>query len=36
MTNAELVFVGFNGKAAALDRRSGEILWQWSAPKGSG
>ena len=36
MTNAEMVFVGFNGKAAALDRRSGEILWQWTAPKGAG
>ncbi len=36
MTNAEMVFVGFNGKAAALDRRTGEILWQWTAPKGSG
>ena len=36
MTNAEMVFVGFNGNAAALDRRSGEILWRWSAPKGSG
>lgn len=36
MTNAEMVFVGFNGRAAGLDRRSGDVLWQWSAPKGSG
>ncbi len=36
MRNTEMVFVGFNGKAAALDRVSGEILWQWSAPKGAG
>ena len=36
MKNTEMVFVGFNGKAAALDRRSGDILWQWSAPKGAG
>ena len=36
MTNAELVFVGFNGNAAALDRRSGEVMWRWDAPKGSG
>ncbi|MCH8965729.1 MAG: PQQ-binding-like beta-propeller repeat protein, partial [Planctomycetes bacterium] len=36
MTNAEMVFVGFNGKAAALDRQTGEILWQWTAPKGAG
>ncbi len=36
MRNTEMVFIGFNGNAAALDRKSGEILWQWSAPKGSG
>ncbi len=36
MTNAELVFVGFNGNVAALDRRSGEVMWRWDAPKGSG
>ncbi len=36
MRNTEMVFVGFSGKAAALDRRSGAILWQWSAPKGAG
>ena len=36
MTSAEMVFVGFNGKAAALDRGSGEILWEWKATKGTG
>ncbi len=36
MSSAELVFVGFNAKVAALDRRTGEIIWRWSAPKGSG
>ncbi len=36
MKNTEMVFVGFNGKAAALDRLTGEIIWRWSAPKGSG
>ncbi len=36
MRNTEMVFIGFNGNAAALDRISGEILWRWSAPKGSG
>ena len=30
------VFVGFNRRIAALDRRSGEIVWQWRAPKGNG
>jgi len=36
MKNTEMVFVGFNGSVAALDRRNGDILWRWSAPKGSG
>ena len=36
MKNTEMIFVGFNGKAAALDRGTGEILWQWTAPKGAG
>ena len=31
----ELLFVGFNKRLAALDKRSGEIRWQWEAPKGS-
>ena len=33
---ADLVFVGINRKVAALDCCSGEIVWQWQAPKGSG
>ncbi len=36
MKNNDMIFIGFNGRAAALDRRNGEILWRWSAPKGSG
>jgi len=35
-TVADLVFVGFNRRAAALHRETGEILWQWKCPKGSG
>ena len=31
----ELLFVGFNKRVAALDKRSGEIRWQWEAPEGS-
>lgn len=31
-----LVFVAFNARAAALDRRTGEMLWQWKAPQGTG
>ncbi len=33
---ADLVFIGFNKRVAALDRYSGEIVWDWKAPKGSG
>lgn len=30
------VFVAFNSRVAALDRRSGEIAWSWKSPKGYG
>ena len=33
---ADLVFVGFNSRAAALHRKTGEIAWQWKSPKGAG
>ncbi|MEZ6037661.1 MAG: PQQ-binding-like beta-propeller repeat protein [Planctomycetota bacterium] len=33
---ADLVFVGFNSRAAALHRESGEIVWKWKSPQGSG
>ena len=32
----DLVFVGFNRQVIALDRYSGEVIWTWKAPKGSG
>jgi len=35
MNIADLVFSGFNRRVAALNRRTGRILWQWRAPKGS-
>lgn len=35
MNLSDLVFSGFNRRVAALDRRSGSIVWQWRAPKGS-
>lgn len=35
MNITELVFTGFNRRVAALDRRTGQIVWQWRAPKGS-
>ncbi|MCZ6835041.1 MAG: PQQ-binding-like beta-propeller repeat protein [Planctomycetota bacterium] len=35
-TIPDLVFVGFNSRIAALDRYTGEIVWEWKAPKGTG
>lgn len=31
-----LVFVGFNSRIAALDRDTGEVVWKWRSPKGTG
>ena len=33
---ADLVFVGFNSRVVALDRYSGEKVWEWKSPQGSG
>ena len=33
---ADLVFVGFNSRAAALHRETGKVAWKWKAPKGMG
>lgn len=33
---ADLVFVGLNKKVLALDRYTGDIVWQWKATKGTG
>ena len=30
----EFVFVGFNSRVAAVDRRTGDIVWEWKSPKG--
>ncbi|MCR9243903.1 MAG: PQQ-binding-like beta-propeller repeat protein [bacterium] len=35
-TVADLIFVGFNRRAAALNRDTGDIVWEWKSPKGSG
>lgn len=35
MSIADLIFTGFNKRVAALDRRTGQIVWQWTAPSGS-
>ena len=36
MKMKDLVFIGFNARVAALDQRTGDIVWQWKASKGSG
>ncbi|MFH0981722.1 MAG: PQQ-binding-like beta-propeller repeat protein [Planctomycetota bacterium] len=36
MTLEHMVFVGFNRWVAALDRRTGDVLWKWKAPQGTG
>src|SRR5258708_4266670 len=33
MSLNDLIFVGFNSRAAALDRETGEIIWSWQARK---
>ena len=32
----QLLFVAFNSRVAALNRDTGETLWQWKSPKGIG
>ena len=31
-----LVFVGFNSRVVALDRDTGQTIWVWKSPRGSG
>lgn len=31
----EVVFIGLNRNVVALDRNTGQILWDWKSPKGS-
>lgn len=33
---SDLIYVGFNSRIAALDRATGELVWNWKAPYGSG
>lgn len=35
MQVTDLVYVGLLSRVAALDRQTGEIIWQWQAAKGS-
>lgn len=34
MNTADLIFVGFNRRVAALRRQTGELVWEWKAPNG--
>ena len=31
-----LVFASFSSRVVALDRDTGELIWKWKSPKGSG
>lgn len=35
MNLSDLVFTGFNKRVAALNRHTGQIVWDWQAAKGS-
>jgi outer membrane protein assembly factor BamB len=35
-TMNDLVYVGFNSRVAALHRDTGELVWNWRSPHGSG
>lgn len=35
MNTNDLVFAGFNRRVAALQRHTGQIVWEWKAPHGS-
>ena len=36
VTLMDLVFVGFNRRVVALHRDTGELIWSWKSPNGSG
>lgn len=36
LTIDDLLFVGFNRRVVALSKKSGETIWQWKAPHGTG
>lgn len=36
LTLMDLVFVGFNRRVVALHRDTGELIWTWKSPSGSG
>lgn len=36
MKISDLIFTGFNRRVAAVDRSTGQLVWQWKAPGMSG
>ncbi len=36
LTLDEVLFVGFNRRVAALSKHTGEVLWSWKSPSGTG
>lgn len=36
MKTQDMVFIGVNARVAALDRDTGEMVWEWRSPKGGG
>ena len=32
----DLIYVGFNSRVVAMHRETGEVVWDWKSPKGSG
>ncbi len=36
LTLMDLVFVGFNRRVVALHRDTGDLIWSWKSPNGSG
>lgn len=36
LTLDDVVFVGFNRRVAAIDKKDGGVVWDWKAPSGTG
>ena len=35
MAVQDLIYVGLNGRVAALDRETGQMVWEWRSPEGA-
>jgi len=36
ITLDQVIFVGFNKRVVALDQNTGQVVWDWTCPTGSG